>query len=220
MRTDELDFDLPPELIAQTPPPDRHASRLLHYRRAGRSVAHRTFSDLPALLNPGDLLVFNDARVLPARFMLLKPTGGQVEGLFLHEPSAGRWRVLLRNVGPKPVGAAFRFAAAPDVAANVVERHEAGEFTLSVTPPLPSPELLERVGRMPLPPYIKRGKGHDDRDDLDRERYQTVFARARRGGRPDGGAALFRSPAGAAGRARRRAGRSSRWTWGWGRSSR
>src|SRR6476620_8476804 len=89
MRTDELDFHLPPELIAQEPPAVRHASRLLHYRRADRSIAHRTFSELPSLLRSGDLLVFNDTRVLPARFMLRKPTGGQIEGLFLRENGSG-----------------------------------------------------------------------------------------------------------------------------------
>src|SRR4051794_30097352 len=104
MQTDELDFHLPPELIAQTPPADRHASRLLHYRRADRSVGHRTFSDLPSLLRPGDLLVLNDARVLPARFMLRKGTGGLVEGLFLEELDLGEWRVLLKNYGGTRLG--------------------------------------------------------------------------------------------------------------------
>src|SRR5437588_920707 len=76
MRTDELDFDLPPELIAQTPAPERAMSRLLHYRSADRSIAHRRFSDLPQILVPGDLLVFNDTRVIPARLTLKKSTGG------------------------------------------------------------------------------------------------------------------------------------------------
>ncbi len=116
MRTDELDFDLPPDLIAQAPAPDRHASRLMHYRRSDRSLAHRTFSDLPGLLRPGDLLVFNDARVLPARFLLRKPTGGGVEGLFLAELGPGAWRVLLKNVGPNPIGLELRFEAEPGVA--------------------------------------------------------------------------------------------------------
>src|SRR5688500_17772793 len=98
MRTDELDFDLPPELIAQTPPPRRTDARLMHYRRADKSVEHRTFSDLAPLLHSGDLLVFNDAQVIPARFTLRKPTGGRVEGLFLGEPSPGRWRVMLKNL--------------------------------------------------------------------------------------------------------------------------
>jgi S-adenosylmethionine:tRNA ribosyltransferase-isomerase len=178
MRTDELDFHLPPELIAQTPMTDRAASRLLHYRRADRSVAHRTFSDLPPLLHPGDLLVLNDARVLPARFMLRKSTGGQVEGLFLEELRPGEWRVLLKNVGTRPVGMELRFAGGEDASLRIVEKHEAGEFAVTVSPTVPAADLLERVGRMPLPPYIRRQKEHDDRDDLDRQRYQTVFARA------------------------------------------
>jgi S-adenosylmethionine:tRNA ribosyltransferase-isomerase len=193
MRTDDLDFDLPPDMIAQEPPAERHAARLLHYRRADRSIAHRTFADLPSLLRPGDLLVFNDTRVLPARFMLRKPTGGQVEGLFLRENALGDWNVLLRNVGLFVAGAELSVvpsstaggdsqaggAHAGDAYARVrlLERVDGGEFRVSVDPPVPAAELLARVGRMPLPPYIKRDKGADARDDLDRARYQTVFAR-------------------------------------------
>src|SRR4051812_11964640 len=99
MRTDELDFHLPPELIAQTPARDRASSRLLHYQRANRSIAHRAFSDLPGLLRAGDVLVFNDSRVVPARLLFKKPTGGRVEGLFLSELTPGEWLVLLRNLG-------------------------------------------------------------------------------------------------------------------------
>src|SRR5207249_8139624 len=95
----ELDFDLPPELIAQTPLPDRASSRLLHYRRGDQSISHRYFSELPALLRESDLLVFNDARVIPARFTLQKATGGFVEALFVAELDPGRWRALLKNVG-------------------------------------------------------------------------------------------------------------------------
>jgi S-adenosylmethionine:tRNA ribosyltransferase-isomerase len=80
VRTDELDFDLPAELIAQSPAPDRAASHLLHYRADERLIAHRKFSDLPELLRAGDLLVFNDSRVIPARFVLRKNTGGRIEG--------------------------------------------------------------------------------------------------------------------------------------------
>jgi len=175
MRTDDLDFHLPPELIAQTPTPDRAASRLLHYRRGDRAIAHKKFGELPSLLRRGDLLVFNDARVLPARFMLQKETGGRVEGLFLGEDSPGRWRVLLKNVGRGEP--AMRFIDAPDVRVRVIERREAGEFALAVDAAEPALVLLSRVGRMPLPPYIKREKEHDARDDADRERYQTVYAR-------------------------------------------
>src|SRR4051794_39608552 len=100
MRADELDFHLPSELIAQTPPPQRAASRLLHYCRSDRSIAHRQFGDLPRLLKKGDLLVFNDARVMPARFTLHKPTGGRVEGLFISQSADGTWTVMLKNLGP------------------------------------------------------------------------------------------------------------------------
>ena len=99
MRTDDLDFPLPPELIAQEPPAERSAARLLHFARGGGGVSHRTFADLPSLLRRGDVMVFNDAAVLPARFLLRKPTGGAVEGLFLSGVAApGRWRALLRNL--------------------------------------------------------------------------------------------------------------------------
>jgi S-adenosylmethionine:tRNA ribosyltransferase-isomerase len=179
MRTDELDFHLPPELIAQAPAPQRTASRLLHYRRADRSVTHLTFSDLPSLLRPGDLLVFNDTRVIPARFVLRKSTGGRVDGLFLSEPSPGRWRVMLRNLGPvrdEPL----QFEAAPQVRAAVVKPIGDGEYEMLVHTDVlvPATDLLDRIGRMPLPPYIRRDRGHDERDALDRERYQTVFASA------------------------------------------
>src|SRR6187551_229021 len=100
MRTDELNFDLPPELIAQEPSADRAASRLMHYCRGDRTLAHRRFDELPQLLRPGDLLVLNDARVIPARFSLRKPTGAHVEGLFLSESAPGRWEVMLKNLGP------------------------------------------------------------------------------------------------------------------------
>jgi S-adenosylmethionine:tRNA ribosyltransferase-isomerase len=175
MRTDDLDFHLPAELIAQTPAPERAESRLLHYRRANRSIAHRTFADLPSLLRRGDLLVFNDARVVPARFLLEKQTGGRVEGLFLGEDRPGQWRVLLKNVGRGEP--AMHFAAARDVGVRIVERREGGEFVVAVDATEPALVLLSRLGRMPLPPYIRREKETDARDDTDRERYQTVYAR-------------------------------------------
>jgi S-adenosylmethionine:tRNA ribosyltransferase-isomerase len=176
MRTDDLDFHLPPELIAQAPSADRAASRLMHYQMADQSVAHRRFSDLPSLLKPGDLLVFNDARVIPARFMLQKNTGGKIEGLFLSEPGPGQWRALLKNLGSAEPGTTLRFSQAPEVTATVIEKGSEGEYRLAVEGGGAAETLLARIGRMPLPPYIKRGKDSDDRDPLDHERYQTVFA--------------------------------------------
>lgn len=176
MNADELDFHLPPELIAQSPSPDRAASRLLHYRRADRSIEHRTFSDLPSLLQPGDLLVFNDARVTPARFLLVKPTGGHVEGLFLGQTHPRRWQVLLKNLGRAADQPRLVFADDPGLGARVVDRADGGQYTLEFDDDTPAEPLLERLGRMPLPPYIRRDKAHDPRDEIDRERYQTVYA--------------------------------------------
>jgi S-adenosylmethionine:tRNA ribosyltransferase-isomerase len=178
MRTDDLDFELPPELIAQAPAADRAASRLLHYVRGDRSITHRTFSDLPTLLRAGDLLVFNDAQVVPARFTLRKSTGGRVEGLFITEPSPGRWRVMLKNLGGGS-GTPLTFENEPGggASAEVVATIGGGEYELAVSTPEPALVLLSRVGRMPLPPYIRRDKDADARDAADRERYQTVYAR-------------------------------------------
>ena len=175
MRTDELDFELPPELIAQEPVADRAASRLLHYRQSDRSMEHHRFAELPRLLKPGDLLVFNDTRVLPARFTLRKETGGLVEGLFLEENVPGVWRVMLKNVG-QGVGTVLRFA---EHRVTLTENHGGGEYTIRIAPAPAggAAELLNRVGRMPLPPYIKRAKEQDARDEMDRDHYQTVYAR-------------------------------------------
>jgi S-adenosylmethionine:tRNA ribosyltransferase-isomerase len=175
MRTDELDFHLPPELIAQTPAPDRAASRLLHYRRSDTSVAHRVFSDVPTLLRSGDLLVFNDARVLPARFFMRKETGASVEGLFLAQTAPNRWRVLLKNLGTY-VGRPLHFGG-EGLVAHVTSPGIGGEYELELNSTEPAASLLERVGTMPLPPYIKREKFQDARESEDRTRYQTVYAK-------------------------------------------
>ncbi len=174
MRTDDLDFHLPAELIAQEPSPVRSAYRLLHYSRKDRSIAHRHFADLSKLLRSGDLLVLNDAKVVPARFMLRKSTGGRVEGLFLGANANGHWNVLLRNLGPSRE---LIFEDEPNLRATVTTVREAGECELEVKSDDPALVVLARLGRMPLPPYIKREKGHDARDAQDSSRYQTVYAR-------------------------------------------
>lgn len=178
MRADELDFELPADLIAQAPAAQRPAARLLHYRRADRAIAHRKFTDLPSILRPGDLLVFNDARVTPARFTLVKPTGGIVEGLFVRQTEPGRWTVMLKNLGPLKPEMPLHFAADESVEVHVQRKHEDALYEVLVNRDDPADALLERLGRMPLPPYIRRAKAADDRDVFDRERYQTVYARA------------------------------------------
>lgn len=183
MRTDELHFELPPELIAQEPSDERPASRLLHYNRQNRSIVHRQFSDLPSILRPGDLLVFNNARVIPARFYLRKSTGGTVEGLFLSQPHPQVWSVLLKNVGPWSPESVYTFdptvhTSIPPVQIRIVSQGEEGQFLLHVPVPEDPVVFLERIGRMPLPPYIRRDKFYDARDASDRQRYQTVYAKA------------------------------------------
>jgi S-adenosylmethionine:tRNA ribosyltransferase-isomerase len=178
MRTDELDFHLPPELIAQTPAADRSGSRLLHYCRADQTIAHRQFSDLPSILRQGDLLVFNDAKVIPARFTLQKSTGGRVEGLFLSQTHEGLWNVMLKSLGPLNPDKHLHFIDDSSIAACAIADLGEGQYVLKVESSEPAPTLLARLGRMPLPPYIKREKDHDPRDAIDRERYQTVYARA------------------------------------------
>jgi len=175
MRADDLDFFLPPELIAQAPMPQRSASGLLHYQRSDRSIAHRIFSDLPGLLRPGDLMVFNDARVIPARFTLRKNTGGRVEGLFLREIESGRWRVLLRDVAS---ARQLQFADDPSLTVSIELPIGEGEFEVRIDSAESAEEILARLGRMPLPPYIKREKDRDERDDSDRRSYQTVYAKS------------------------------------------
>lgn len=177
MRTDDLNFELPPDLIAQAPPAERAASRVLCYRRDDARIEHRTFSDLPSLLRPGDLLVFNDARVIPARFMLRKNTGGRVEGLFVRQTGETHWRVMLKNIGGYRTGG-LTFVEEPGLTAAVVRAEGGGEYEIEVSTREPAAAVLARIGRMPLPPYIKRDKAGDARDDADRERYQTVYAAA------------------------------------------
>ena len=169
MLRSEFRYDLPPELIAQYPLEARTASRLLCLDRSSGEVSDRRFPDLVALLRPGDLLVFNDTRVLAARLHGHKASGGRVELLVERLLGANEVLAQLRASKPPRPGGWLRFEGG--VEAQVIGR-EGAFFHLRFHAEAPLPELLERVGHMPLPPYIGR------RDEpLDRERYQTVFAR-------------------------------------------
>lgn len=177
--TDLFDYHLPPELIAQTPTERRDASRLLVVDRAARTVAHHTFADLPRFLRPGDLLFRNNAAVLPARLHAHRPTGGQVECFLLRPgPAQGdlTWWCLLRPGKKLPVGATF---AHPEGAfsAVVLERDAEGAGLVRFTTPdgAPITSVANRLGDIPLPPYITRtGQAAERPRDL--ERYQTVYA--------------------------------------------
>jgi S-adenosylmethionine:tRNA ribosyltransferase-isomerase len=167
MRRADFHYELPPELIAQQPPAQRSAGRLLQL--AGDALEDRGVGDLPELLEPGDLLVFNDTRVIPARLLAHKASGGHAEILIERILDELHALAQVRASKPPKPGSAIVLR---DDARFVVEGREGEFYRLRLEAGVPLHELLERDGRVPLPPYI-------DRPDtaLDRERYQTVFAR-------------------------------------------
>ncbi|MBX3637833.1 MAG: S-adenosylmethionine:tRNA ribosyltransferase-isomerase, partial [Rubrivivax sp.] len=163
----DFDYDLPPALIAQHPAPTRSGSRLLD--GTGALPADRRFTDLPSLLRPGDLLVFNDTRVIKARLLGAKPTGGAVEALVERVlPEHEVWAHLRASKSPRP-GSVVRFADAFD--ALVLGRAGPDDALFHLRFPDDPLVLLQRHGHVPLPPYIT----HEDEAD-DERRYQTVFA--------------------------------------------
>jgi S-adenosylmethionine:tRNA ribosyltransferase-isomerase len=169
VRTDELDYALPEELIAQRPAERRDASRLLVHRRDG-TMEHRRFGDLVDLLDPDDLVVANSTRVLRARVLVRRPTGGSGEVLLIEQREDGLWEALLRPSRRTRPGVALSSLAG----ALVIEAvQELGEGRWLVRPSLQGAELergLELAGRLPLPPYVRDPGVPDDR-------YQTVYAR-------------------------------------------
>jgi S-adenosylmethionine:tRNA ribosyltransferase-isomerase len=168
MQRSDFHFDLPPELIAQVPLGERRASRLLVLDGGGGAIADRTFADLPQLLNPNDLLVLNDTRVLPARVLGRKPTGGRVE-IMLERVLAPRRALVHLRANHKPQqGSEVELPgqARARVGARAGELVEI-ELDRDLVP------YLDAHGQTPLPPYIARSPVA-----ADRERYQTVFARA------------------------------------------
>ena len=175
MKRAEFAFDLPAELIAQEPLSERSASRLLEVDAARSTIDHRSFRDLPSLLSPNDLLVFNNTRVLPARLFAQKQTGGKVEILF--ERLLGDGSALAHVRASKSPKAGALLLVTPDDDSDVSEltlRVTGREGALYALSPESGSlkEMMRRFGHMPLPPYIDRQDTQEDRD-----RYQTVYAR-------------------------------------------
>lgn len=169
MKKSDFHFDLPERQIAQFPLAQRSASRLLHLNRAGGGLADLVFSDLPALLNPGDLLVYNNTRVLPARLFATKPTGGQVE--IMLERLTGPRECMAQLRASKPNRQGTRLILQNGACLTVTGRQDSF-FTLEMTAGEGNlADLFACIGHMPLPPYILRSDVADDR-----ERYQTVYA--------------------------------------------
>lgn len=168
-----FDYGLPAELIAQEPPPERDQARLLVARRADTSLAHRKIADLPDLLEPGDLLVVNNTRVVPARLLGRRErTGGKWEGLFLRELPDGSWELLCQTRGWLQEGETIQIEPGP-LQLELIGRSE-GHWLVRPRPVGSAVELLQRFGQVPLPPYIRKGREQAG----DRERYQTVYAAA------------------------------------------
>ena len=169
MNKSDFNFDLPKELIAQTPLEQRDHSRLMHLDKNTGEIEYRHFYELPEMLREGDCLVLNDSRVLPARLIGSRPTGGSVEVLLLRDLGNGEWECLTKPGKKTRPGTELSFgngelsATVENVAEGgnrIVKFHYEGIFL----------EILEKLGRMPLPPYIKE-------ELQDPERYQTVYSR-------------------------------------------
>lgn len=188
-RLSDYDYHLPPERIAARPADRRDESALLAFPRGGGSFEHLRFRDLEALLEPGDLLVLNESRVLPARLLGRKPSGAAAEVLLVRPLPEGNeaggvddsggvagvsdaldWEALVRPGSKLKPGRVVEIAS--DLQVEIVGPAPGGGRRVRLHTPLPVAEALQRHGHMPLPPYIQR-----DDDALDRERYQTVFAR-------------------------------------------
>ena len=169
MNTSDFYYDLPEELIAQTPAEPRDSSRLLVYHRRDGAVEHKIFRDIIDFLNPGDALVVNDTRVIPARLYGKKQsTGREVEFLLLNQLSKDTWEVIMRPGKKLRIGDRVEFAE--DLQAEILEKKGDGVTSVKFYFEGLFEPLLERYGNMPLPPYITQRLE-------DRQRYQTVYAK-------------------------------------------
>ena len=170
MKTHDFYYDLPEELIAQTPLEKRDTSRLMVLDKITGQVTHKHFYDILDYLKPGDCLVMNDSRVLPARLLGHRPTGGAVEVLLLRDLGDKKWECLCKPGRKMQVGNEVIFGNG-ELTATVVEVQETGNRVVEFHYEGIFLEVLERLGKMPLPPYIKE-------ELQDQERYQTVYSRA------------------------------------------
>lgn len=177
-RLSDLEYELPEELIAQRPLPRRDASRMLTIDRTTGRIGDAAITDLPDLLQPGDLVIYNDTKVLPAKFTAVRKTGGKIRGLFIEEEHPGVWRVMLEGSRRLRVGERLTVGTKEDPKAAFALEASCGQgcWRVRVEANGTVEEVLERIGETPLPPYIHRKRARSDDDVEDRSRYQTVYA--------------------------------------------
>ena len=173
-RTSDFDFHLPAEQIAQHPSERRDASRLLVANRRTGQIAHRVFTDLVELTEPGDIFVVNETRVFPARLKGHRAGGGAAEVLLLRPATEDEalWHALVRPGAKLKPGRTVDVG--PELSVEIVDATPSRERVVRLVSPLPLEQALQRYGEVPLPPYVER-----QATDTDRERYQTVYARER-----------------------------------------
>ena len=178
MRTEKLNYNLPPELIAQEPLAIRSDSRLLVLNRLNGDIKDSNFSNVGEFLSRGDCLVLNNTKVLPARFFARRATGGKLEGLFLSENNEKIWTVYLKGTRKIKTGEKIILndkQKGDFCRAELIEKFEQGKCLLKIETEMNTKYVLDKIGFPPLPPYIKRD---DDPDtaEIDMQRYQTVYA--------------------------------------------
>ncbi len=179
----DLDYPLPEALIAREPSVPRDQCRLLKYEMASGKISDHIFNALPQLLRTGDLLVFNDSRVLHAKLLLRRKSGNFTTGLFVSEREPGRWTILLKSRGRCKVGHTLAIIAPNGQPAGELEliskATAPGQWTARCTPELPAADFLATCGHVPLPPYIEKARRKDgavDQRPCDAADYQTIFA--------------------------------------------
>lgn len=169
-RTADYDFDLPPELIAQTPAGRRDESRLMVLDRAAGTITHRRFTDFPEYLSPGDALVLNSSKVIRARLLGTRDSGAPAEVMLIKALGAGRYEAMVHPGGKLRPGR--RISISPQLQVEILQTTERRTRIVQLHSELPFDEAIERFGHMPLPPYIRRAD-----ESSDATRYQTVYAR-------------------------------------------
>ena len=180
LSTNQLDYALPKDLIATRPARPRDAARLLVVSRRDETIEHARVRELPRFLRAGDALVFNTSAVVPARLRGRRATGGRVEGLFVEEVEPGAWVVMLESRGRLRGGERIELVDGADRGAGhqleLIEPHSQGWIARLIGPES-TEAVLDRLGRTPLPPYIRKARaGNEIADALDRKWYQTVYA--------------------------------------------